>query len=113
MGGSCPQLTLSGETQNRLNLKLFLAKSPAIFAGMNTTTHTTEPDCLAYSAAELAKQLHCSARHIAALNASGRIPAPIRLGRCTRWLRSEIVEWLAASAPCRDKWEALKAGGRR
>lgn len=80
---------------------------------MTTDTRVTESECcLALSAADLAKQLKCSLRHIAALHASGRLPQPIKLGRCTRWLRTEIVSWLAAGAPPRDKWEAMK-GGRR
>ena len=65
---------------------------------------------LAVDAAELAKLLHVSLRHVNALNSSGRLPKPIRLGRSVRWPREELVWWIAAGAPSRDAWEAMKGG---
>lgn len=54
------------------------------------------------------------------MNSAGLTPAAIRLGdadhrRGTRWLRSELMEWLTAGAPPRDRWESVKnlKGGRR
>ena len=61
-------------------------------------------------AAGLAKLLQVSLRHVNALNASGRLPKPIRLGRSVRWPREELVRWIAAGAPSRDAWEAMKGG---
>ncbi len=46
------------------------------------------------------------------LTAEGRTPAPLRLGRCVRWLKAEVEGWLAAGAPPRDRWEALRQGRR-
>ena len=66
---------------------------------------------LAYTANDLSTLLKCSKRHIAALNSSGRLPRPIRLGRSIRWRADEIREWLAAGAPSRDRWEARRNGG--
>jgi predicted DNA-binding transcriptional regulator AlpA len=60
------------------------------------------------AAAEVAKILSCSPRHVWALNSSGRLPRPIRLGRVTRWRADEIRDWLAAGAPARDRWESLQ-----
>lgn len=65
---------------------------------------------LALPAAEVAKLLTVSERHVSALNASGRLPRPIKLGRSVRWPVDELRAWLAAGAPSRDKWEAMQKG---
>ena len=65
---------------------------------------------LAVDAAELAKLLQVSLRHVNALNSSGRLPKPIRLGRSVRWARKELEAWLAAGAPSRDAWESMRKG---
>ena len=40
---------------------------------------------------------------------SGRLPAPIRLGRrCLRWPKAEIDKWIASGCPAREKWEMLR-----
>ncbi len=70
--------------------------------------HPTEQTGLAVDAAELAKLLQVSLRHVNALNSSGRLPKPIRLGRSVRWPREELVRWIAAGAPSRDAWEVMK-----
>lgn len=31
-------------------------------------------------------------------------PTPVRLGRCVRWLREEIILWLRAQAPDLKTW---------
>lgn len=75
---------------------------------MNIATHSLAPECLAMPAAELAKQLGISLRHLHALNSSGRLPRPVRLGRSTRWRAEEIRRWLDAGCPARDRWEAMR-----
>ena len=65
-----------------------------------------------YTRDDLAQLLQVSLRHVAAMNSSGRLPRPIRLGRAVRWLADEFHEWLEAGAPTRDRWEALKAAKR-
>ena len=57
---------------------------------------------------ETARFLRVSTRHLRALNASRRMPAPIRLGRCVRWSRNELLAWCEAGAPVRDTWDAMK-----
>jgi prophage regulatory protein len=43
-------------------------------------------------------------------DASGRIPAPVRLSAgCVRWRRAELVEWAAAGCPDRRTWQAIQA----
>ena len=65
------------------------------------------------TASNLAETLRCSRRHVERLNATGRLPRPVRLGRAVRWLKSEIENWLALDCPNRLEYEALKKGGTR
>lgn len=44
-------------------------------------------------------------RHVA----SGQAPAGFRLGRSRRWLVAELNAWLAAGAPPRERWDAMRA----
>lgn len=46
------------------------------------------------------------------LCAAGRTPAPLRLGRSTRWNRQELSAWIDAGAPSRERWEARKERAR-
>ncbi len=62
-------------------------------------------------AAGVAEFLDISARHVFALNTSGRLPSAIRLGNSVRWDRREIERWIAAGAPPREEWEQMKAAG--
>ena len=62
----------------------------------------------------VANLLTISRRHVANLDATGRLPRAIHLGRCKRWVTAELREWLAAGAPPRDRWEEMtgrKSGG--
>jgi predicted DNA-binding transcriptional regulator AlpA len=63
----------------------------------------------------LAGVLHIGISTLWKLDSAGRIPRGLRIGeRCRRWELSEIQAWLAAGAPHRDRWEALRdRGGRR
>ena len=67
-----------------------------------------DTEIIDHDARGLAQALGVSARHIAALHAQGRLPAPIRLGRRVVWVRAEIEDWLAAGAPARDRWEVMR-----
>jgi excisionase family DNA binding protein len=75
---------------------------------MSKFQHTVETDRLALNAEEVAKLLGISSRHLWALNSSGRLPRPIRLGRSVRWRIEELRAWLAAGAPVRDRWETIR-----
>lgn len=79
---------------------------------MSTELHSSARERLAYTRDDVAGLLQVSLRHVAAMNSSGRLPRPIRLGRAVRWLANEFHEWLAAGAPARDKWDAMKAAKR-
>ena len=67
---------------------------------------------LAFSAQQLADRLGVSLRHIRRLDSAGKLPKPVRLGRSVRWPVNELEQFLAAGAPDRRSWEAMK-GARR
>ena len=79
---------------------------------MSTTLNHVEDKRLALPAAEVAKLLGISQRHLWKLNASGRLPAPIRLGRSVRWRLDELRAWLDAGCPARDQWETMRRVAR-
>ena len=43
------------------------------------------------------------------LHASGRCPAPVKLGRRTLWRREELGRWIEAGCPSRAQWLVLGA----
>lgn len=62
----------------------------------------TTNDPLMLSAADVAKLLQCSDKHVQNLRTSGRIPAPVKLGTLVRWPRQSIEAWVAAGCPSAD-----------
>lgn len=64
------------------------------------------------TAKTLGQMLSLSKRQIFRLNSCGKIPAPIKIGGSVRWSAQEISAWLAASAPDRRTWEAMRSTGR-
>ena len=75
---------------------------------MSTQTQHNDSERLALPAADVAKLLGISTRHLWSLNSSGRLPRPIRFGRATRWNVEELRAWLAAGAPERSRWEEMR-----
>ncbi len=69
-------------------------------------TATEQP--LLLTAEETAEFLGISVRHVYKLHSSGRIPLPVRLGRSVRWRREELIAWIDAGAPPRDRWLGLR-----
>ncbi|MCH7596398.1 MAG: helix-turn-helix domain-containing protein [Planctomycetes bacterium] len=63
----------------------------------------------ALPARDAAELCGVSVRHWWSLHAQGRTPASIQLGRSRRWLRSELLAWLRAGCPPRDRREAKGA----
>jgi len=59
----------------------------------------------------VARLLGLCERTVRALNASGRLPRALALGRRRVWPVREIEAWLEAGAPERSRWEELR--GRR
>lgn len=68
---------------------------------------------LVVDAARLAKLLGMGVRTIRTHDATGRLPAPVRIGGRVVWRVDEIRAWLAAGAPNRDEWEARKVACSR
>ena len=64
---------------------------------------------LLWTAAQVADALGVSVRLLYKLQASARLPRPISFGRAIRWRREELEEWLAAGAPERARWEAMRS----
>lgn len=64
---------------------------------------------LCVDAVGLGDLLVVSERQVHRLDAGGKIPAPITLGRCKRWVVEEIKGWLAAGAPPRSRWNLRSA----
>lgn len=97
-------------------------KSPCAVAAASTGQDSLQPhltpkprekqadsrEFLALDAAGLAQGLGVSVRHIRRLNAAGKLPRPVRLGRLVRWAADEIRDWLAAGCPDRQSWQAAK-----
>lgn len=64
---------------------------------------------MAISAKEFARLLGVSLRQIWRLNATGKLPRPVRLGGSVRWNRAEVMQWFnEAGCPDRQTWEARK-----
>ena len=66
------------------------------------------PLTLLMSIDEVSRLLRISIRTIWRLDASGRFPQPIRLGRTIRWNREELVRWVDAGCPPRREWELIR-----
>lgn len=66
-----------------------------------------DPKLLTVSA--LAGCLSVSVRQAHRMNKAGLIPAPLRIGGCTRWREDEISRWLKCGAPERSEWERQRA----
>jgi hypothetical protein len=52
-------------------------------------------------------------RTIRAWDAAGKLPKPLRISGRVLWNLAEIRLWLAAGAPDRGTWEAMKAASRQ
>jgi excisionase family DNA binding protein len=51
---------------------------------------------------QVAEVLAVSIRQVWRLNATGRLPAPVRLGRSVRWRSAELEDWISAGCPAND-----------
>jgi len=65
-------------------------------------------NCQLWDAKTFGQRLSLSKRQIFRLNSCAKIPAPIRIGGAVRWDSQECADWLAAGAPDRKTWEAMK-----
>ena len=56
-------------------------------------------DALLIDVAAVAKLLSVSTRHIHRMRDAGLIPAPVKVGRSTRWRRADLDAWIAGGCP--------------
>jgi hypothetical protein len=71
---------------------------------------------LVVDARRLAKLLSCGVRTVRTLDASGKLPMPLKIGGRVVWVlggKWGIRAWLAVGAPSRSEWEARKAAAAR
>jgi predicted DNA-binding transcriptional regulator AlpA len=65
---------------------------------------------IAISAKQLSQLLGVSLRQVWRLNATGKLPRPVRIGGSVRWNRAEVIRWFSeAGCPDRQTWETRKA----
>ncbi len=56
---------------------------------------TTEPEPYRLlSADSVAEALGVSKRQVWRLRSAGRLPEPVRIGRCVRWRAADLAEWV-------------------
>jgi len=59
---------------------------------------------LLLKAEEVGKLLGIHRASVWAKSEKGEIPSPVRFGRCTRWRRQEILDWIEVGCPTMKKW---------
>ncbi len=69
----------------------------------------TEPEPLLVGAVESARIVGVSLRTWRGLNAMGRCPAPLRLGRRVLWSTEELRDWIRAGAPPLWRWDVMRS----
>jgi predicted DNA-binding transcriptional regulator AlpA len=68
---------------------------------------------LAVDAKGLTQLLPFELRTIRTMDAAGRLPEPLRIGGRVCWLVCDIRAWLAAGAPDRETWAAIRDARNR
>jgi len=66
--------------------------------------------CRLVTAKMAAGLLGISRAHFYRMHSAGKIPLPVRLGGCVRWRVDELLAWIEAGMPSRQRWQALKGG---
>lgn len=64
---------------------------------------------LVVDARRLAAMLCIAIRTVRTWDSAGRLPEPLRIGGRVVWRTDEIRAWLAAGAPDRETWAAIRA----
>jgi predicted DNA-binding transcriptional regulator AlpA len=68
------------------------------------------PPPILVDARRAAALLGVGLRTLRAMDAAGKLPAPVRLSPgCVRWRLAELREWSEAGCPDRKTWAALRA----
>lgn len=92
------------ETREYLKARQASVKKEAFDSKENTSTNALLLD--ASGAAEL---LGFTRQYLYELSSSGRLgPMPIYFGKRSRWSRFELIQWVKAGCPNRQKWLLIK-----
>ena len=59
----------------------------------------TETVPMLINAEEVARMMDVSERTLWRLLSAGKVPAPVRIGRSTRWRLAEVREWISRGCP--------------
>jgi len=86
---------------------------PKIIAAINKPPDKSEilDNCELLTVTQVARILNCSNNEVYANNKSGNLPLPMQFGANTstlRWSKSELLNWITAGCPARQKWELQK-----
>lgn len=68
----------------------------------------TAPEPLLADAKAVAALLGLCVRSVRSMDASGKLPQPLRIGGRVLWRVSELHQWIEAGAPDRKTWNALR-----
>lgn len=96
------------QTLVRTKVRTDIHLCPLNTAGMRNEHPSTASERWLLPAAEVAKLLDISERHLWGLHKDGSLPAPVRLGRSVRWRAEDLRAWLAAGSPSRADWERMQ-----
>lgn len=58
---------------------------------------------------QVARFLGVSTRQVWNLRTEGLLPQPVRLGRSSRWRRTELVAWVDAGCPPGAEWSSVRS----
>ena len=79
---------------------------------MTTAQTNQKQNCQLLSAKQLAKMLSLSKRQIFRLDSCGKLGVrKLKIGGSVRFRQDEVMNWLAAGAPDRRTWEAMRQAG--
>lgn len=109
-----PDALTSGPTRQTTESNSYHSVPPS--GTQQTGTHRKynpddDPRCLTWSREGVARIYGVSSRHIISLEQRLLIPAPIRVGRSVKFVRSDILLWLKLGCPNREKFEAARRKG--
>ncbi len=65
-------------------------------------------ETILYSAADCARVCGISRRSWFRLNASGKVPACVRVGASPRWVRKTLERWISLGCPSRCEFQAMQ-----
>lgn len=65
-------------------------------------------EALMIDARQIGALLSVCLRTVRIWDSTGKLPQPVRIGKCVRWRRSEINDWIAAGCPPRAEWSVRR-----